>query len=191
MAQASRTPPRARRGFTLVEVALSVAVALIVIGGTVFMYQAVKDNASSAMARRKVNMGATLVVEYASANFGRFPTSVPGATGGEFSAMYKRKNPEEYNVSPWGGATADTVDGVVELAPISDGTGDPVTCPDKTDLLATDTSQSANVIYVSMSNANYVRLRQLSNPDAYLIKGFVLAIYDRFGQPWFHLVTNK
>lgn len=179
-----------RPGFTLVEVALTVAVGLIIMGGAIMGYGAVKDNASSAFARRKVNTGATVVVEYAAANFGRYPTSVAGATGGEFSATWVRKNPDEYNVSPWGGKTMDTVDGVLEIAPITSG-AEQAAAPDVTTLLATDQTQAANMIYANLTNTGFVRLKQLSNPDAYLVKGFVLSIHDRIGQPWFHLVTNK
>ena len=179
-----------RRGFTLVEVALTVAVGLIIMGGAIMGYGAVKDNASSAFARRKVNTGATVVVEYAAANFGRYPTSVAGATGGEFSSTWVRKNPQEYNVSPWGGMTSDTTDGVMEIAPITTG-ADAGTAPDETALLSTDQTQAANMIYANLTGPGFVKLRQLSNPDAYLVKGFVLSIHDRIGQPWFHLVTNK
>ncbi len=181
---------RRRSGFTLVEVALAVAVGLIILGGAITGYNAVKDNASSSMARRKVNIGTSAVVEYGAANFGRYPTSVAGAAGGEFSAMWVRKNPEEYNVSPWGGQTSDTTDGVLEIAPITTGT-DAASAPDETTLLATDGTQAANMIYANLTNTGYVRLKQLSNPDAYLVKGFVLSIHDRHGQPWFHLTTNK
>ena len=185
------TAQRARAGFTLVEVALAVAVGLIILAGAVTGYNAVKDNASSAFARRKVNIGAGVVMEYAAANFGRFPTSVSGATGGEFSSIWAKKLPDEYNVSPWGGQPSGATDGCIELDPISDGTPDPTTAPDKTALLTTDGAQAANVIYVSFPNASYAKVQQLSNPDATLIRGFCLSIYDRVGQPWFHLATNN
>jgi hypothetical protein len=143
------------------------------------------------MARRKVNIGSALVVEYAAANFGRFPTSVPGATGGEFSRVWASKNPEEYNVSPWGGRTMDTVDGCVEFAPITDAAGTPETAPDKTDIATTDQTQAANIMYVNVTNTGYAKVKQLSNPDAMIVRGFILGIYDRVGQPWFHVATNK
>lgn len=181
---------RSRAGFTLVEVALAVAVGLVILAGAVTGYNAVKDNAASAFARRKVNTGAAVVIEYSAANFGRFPASVAGSTGGEFSTMWQRKFPQEYNISPWGGTTSEA-DGAVEYAPISDGTADPATAPDKTSMLTTDQSMAANVIYVSFPNASYAKVTQLSNPDAQLIRGFCLSIYDRVGQPWFHVATNK
>lgn len=179
-----------RAGFTLVEVALTVAVGLIILGGAITGYQAVKDNAASAFARRKVNTGAAVAVEYSAANFGRFPTSVSGATGGEFSAMWVKKFPDEYNVNPWGGRTADETDGVVELEPFTDGTADPATAPDKTSALSTDQSQAANIVYVQVAGNTHVSVLQLSNPTAKLARGFIIAIYDRVGQPWFHVATN-
>ncbi len=182
---------RARAGFTLVEVAFTVAVGLIILGGAVTGYNAVKDTAASANARRKVDFAGATVVEYAAANFGRYPTSVPGASGGEFTAMWSRKRPEDYNVSPWGGTTGDIADGVVELAPFNDGTTDPATAPDKSAVLALDSSQAANIVYVHITGPTFVRLTPLSNPTATLNKGFVVSIYDRVGQPWFHVSTNK
>lgn len=183
--------PNARAGFTLVEVALTVAVGLIILGGAITSYNAVKDTAASANARRKVDMAGALVVEYAAANYGRFPTSVAGPTGGEFSAMWVRKRPDDFNVSPWGGLTADGADGVVELAPFIDGTADPATAPDKTATLTLDGTQTANLIYAHVTGATHIRINQLSNPTATLARGYVVSIYDRLGQPWFHMSTNK
>ena len=191
MASATPHNARARAGFTLVEVALTVAVGLIILGGAVMGYNAVKDSAASANARRKVDLAGATVVEYAAANFGRYPTSVPGATGGEYSAMWVRKRPEDFNASPWGGQTGDTADGVIELAPVTDGTTDPATAPDKSGLLLTDDTQAANIIYVQIVGATYARFKPLSSSDLSLSKGFVISIHDRLGQPWFHLSTNK
>ena len=82
------------------------------------------------------------------------------------------------------------VDGVVEFAPFANGTADPATAPDNSLTVAVDQSQAANIIYVSLIGNTNVKLKQLSNPDAYLVKGFCISIYDRVGQPWFHLATN-
>lgn len=179
-----------RAGFTLVEVALSVAVALIVLGGAITGYNAVKDTAASATARKRVDTAGAMVIEYSSMNFGRFPDSVAGATGGSFTAMWGRKFPDEYNKSPWGGSTSDT-DGAIEFTPFANAAGTAAAAPDNTSMFATDQTQAANMMYVSITGNGYVKLQQLANPDAYLCRGFVLGIYDRSGQPWFHLATNK
>src|SRR4051812_2125246 len=92
---------KARKGFTLVEVALAVAVGLIIIGGAVLGYNAVKDNASNSNARDRVLTAVSMVEEYASANGGRYPSA-----GTTFTTMWKSKRPDDYNSSPWGGTTA-------------------------------------------------------------------------------------
>ncbi|MDB5096148.1 MAG: hypothetical protein JWM80_569, partial [Cyanobacteria bacterium RYN_339] len=93
---------KTRKGFTLVEVALAVAVGLIIIGGAVLGYNAVKDNASNSNARDRVLTAVSMVEEYASANGGKYPT----AGANTFTTMWKTKRPDDYNSSPWGGATA-------------------------------------------------------------------------------------
>lgn len=185
----NRLVSKPRSGFTLVEVALAVAVGLLIIGGSVIMYNAVKDNAASANAREKVNKAATIVTEYAAANSGFYPVSAVG--GGQFTAIYKRRLPDEYAQSPWGGTTGDPGNGVSEMAPFTDGTADPTTAPNHAADLVQDSSKAANIIYVSVNNNRYVNLNQLSNPTATLAHGYAISIYDRTGQPWFHLVTGK
>lgn len=179
----------ARKGFTLVEVALAIAVGLIIIAGAVIMYNATKDMAASSNARERVNKANILVVEYASANNGNYP---PSATaGGQFSTMWKAKNPDDYNTSPWGGVTGDANTGVSELAPIANGTLDPASAPDHAADLAQDPTKAANLIYVQIQGNRFAKLQQFSNPTATTAKGYAVSIYDRTGTPWFHLVYGQ
>ncbi|MDB5097583.1 MAG: hypothetical protein JWM80_2004 [Cyanobacteria bacterium RYN_339] len=176
-------------GFTLVEVALAIAVGLIVIAGSVIMYNATKDMAASSTARERVNKANTLIVEYGAANSGNYPASI--AAGGQFTTMWKLKNPEEYNSSPWGGFTGDAATGVSEMAPISDGTLDPASAPNHAADLTTDPTKAANLIYVQIQGNRYSKLQQFSNPTAINAKGYAVSIYDRTGTPWFHLVYGQ
>jgi type II secretory pathway pseudopilin PulG len=176
-------------GFTLVEVALAIAVGLIIIAGSVIMYNATKDMAASSNARERVNKANTLIVEYASANNGLYPPSA--AAGGQFTTMWKLKNPDEYNSSPWGGTTGDVNSGVSEMNPITDGTLDPATAPNHAADLTVDGSKAANLIYVQIQNNRFAKLQQFSNPTAITAKGYAVSIYDRTGNPWFHLVYGQ
>lgn len=176
-------------GFTLVEVALAIAVGLIIIAGSVIMYNATKDMAASSNARERVNKANTLIAEYAAANAGNYPVS--NATGGQFTTMWKLKNPEEYNASPWGGYTADTASGVSEMAPITNGTLDPATAPNHATDLPVDGTKAANLIYVSIQGNRFAKLQQFSNPTAITAKGYAVSIYDRTGTPWFHMVYGQ
>lgn len=187
----NRTPrPRRRRGFTLVEVALAVAVGLIIIGGAVMGYNAVKDQASAATARKKVTTAAAVVTEYAAANFGRYPVSAAddadGASTGAFTAMWARALPDEYALSPWGGPTGDD-DGVTELAPFDNGEVEATDAPDVTGDLAQDGTRAGNMIYASVTGNRHVGIRQGYNPAVTVAKGYVISIYDRTGTPWFHM----
>lgn len=186
--------PSARAGFTLVEVALAVAVGLIVIGGAVMGYGALKDQAAAAEARKKVVTAGAMIQEYAAANSGRFPTSVEddadGTTTGSFTQMWVKKAPDEYNKNPWGGPTGDD-DGVTELAPFENGEMDPAAAPDVTDDYGIDTTRTGNLIYASIDGGKNVKIRQGYNPTSTNAKAFVLSIYDRTGAPWFHLSSNQ
>lgn len=187
-------PRRARAGFTLVEVALAVAVGLIIIGGAVMGYGALKDQAAAATARKKVVMAGALIQEYAAANSGRYPTSIEddadGDSDGSFTQMWVKRAPDEYNKNPWGGPTGDA-DGVTELAPFDSGTKDPTTAPDVTEDLEVDTTRVGNLIYASIDGGNNVKVRQGYNPNTTNAKAFVLSIYDRTGAPWFHLSSDR
>jgi prepilin-type N-terminal cleavage/methylation domain-containing protein len=176
------------RGFTLVEVALAIAVGLLIVAGSVIMYNATKDAAASASARERVNKANTLIAEFSGANGGNYPVS---GTNGPFTTMWKNKNPEEYNISPWGGMTGDSTTGVTEMSPITNGTLDPSAAPNHATDLTTDPSRAANLIYVQIQNNRFVKLQQYSNPTAIDAKGYAISIYDRTGTPWFHLVTGK
>jgi hypothetical protein len=178
----------------LVEVALAVAVGLIIIGGAVMGYGALKDQSAGAEGRRKVAMAGGMIQEYAAGNDGRFPTSVEddadGASTGSFTAMWVKKVPEDHNKNPWGGPTGDD-DGVTELAPFETGEQDPAAAPDETDALATDGTRAGNIIYASIDGGKNIKIQQSYNPNATIAKAYVISIYDRTGSPWFHMSSNN
>jgi prepilin-type N-terminal cleavage/methylation domain-containing protein len=180
---------KSQQGFTLVEVALAIAVGLIVIAGAVIGYNQTKDAAANSTARERVNQASAFVAEYSAANGGNYPVSVPGGAG-SFTTMWQRKEPDDYNSSPWGGQTGDPL-GVVEMSPITNGTLDPAVAPNHASDLVLDNSKAASLIYVSIQGNRFSNLQQFSNPTAVSAKGYAVSIYDRVGNPWFHLVTGK
>lgn len=186
----SFAPFKRRQGFTLVEVALAVAVGLIIIGGAVVGYGAVKDNASSANARKRVAVASGKIAEYASVNHGRYPTSVAdaadGTSAGSFSAMWVRAMPDEYMVSPWGGPLND-VNGVIELAPLTTGAAEASGAPDVSGTITQDGTRAGTMIYASIPNNRWVRVQAGYNPTADTMRGYLISIYDRTGTPWFHV----
>lgn len=174
-----------RPAFTLVEVALAIAVGLLIISGSVIMYNATRDAAASSAARERVNKASTFIAEYAGANNGQYPVSA--ASGGAFTTMWKQKQPDDYNSSPWGGSTGDPTTGVTEMNPITDGTQDPSAAPNHASDLTVDSSKAANLIYVSITGNRFAKLQQYSNPTSVTARGYAISIYDRTGNPWFHL----
>lgn len=150
--QKSKLARKGRKGFTLVEVALAVAVGLIIIGGAVLGYNAVKDNASNSNARNRVLSGVTMVEEYAAANGGRFPASAEDGTG-SFTKMWTTKRPDDKATSPWGGTTGDATDGVDENDPV---VATSLEASGATEIAVADLSTTANA--ANAANMNYVSL---------------------------------
>jgi len=151
--QKSKLVRKGRKGFTLVEVALAVAVGLIIIGGAVLGYNAVKDNASNSNARNRVLSGVTMVEEYAAANGGQFPDSANA--GGSFTQMWEKKRPDDKATSPWGGTTG-AEDGVDENDPVVAASLDASAAVAAADITVGDLSTVANA--ENAANMNYVSL---------------------------------
>lgn len=168
-----------RRGFTLLEVALVVVLALVVTAGVVVAYNGNKDQAAGALARKRIQMGQTVVEEFAAANH-----AYPVSGAGQFAATWARTHPDEAAVSPWGGAPG-SAQGAVEDAPFADGTADPATAPDKTASAAVDPTRHGNLHYVSVDGNRYVKVSTRYTGEAKTLHGYVVSIYDSAGNPWF------
>jgi type II secretory pathway pseudopilin PulG len=171
------------QGFTLVEVALAVAVGLIVIGGAVLGYNAVKDNAANANARERLLDAVTIVEEYASVNAGQYPI------GGrdDFTRMWKRKHPDDYNSSPWGGSTGAS-GGVNEGHPTVIGGADATTATTLGALAGVGSpgtgvpGQAADLSYVDASG--WVSVTAASVASNVTVKNYLIGIFDKNGMPW-------
>lgn len=185
---------KARKGFTLVEVALAVAVGLIIIGGAVLGYNAVKDNASNSNARDRVLTAVSMVEEYASANGGRYPV----AGGNTFITMWKSKRPDDYNSSPWGGTTAGA-DGADEATTAFAGSAAAPSVATVTAAVTgvgtvgtADTNKAADMIYMPISsNAPWASITAFSTASATAVKNYAVGIFDKNGQPWWDVKGGK
>ena len=181
---------RSRKGFTRVEVALAVAVGLIIIGGAVLGYNAVKDNASNSNARNRVLSAVTMIEEYSAANGGKYPASL--AAGGPFTTMWGAKRPDDKALSPWGGATG-AANGVTELTAMTfgDTTAQTTNTEDFTE--ATGIGQAANLLYVSDSGAGapFCGITATSTSSAFGVKNYAIGIYDKAGTPWWDVKGGK
>lgn len=184
---------KTRKGFTLVEVALAVAVGLIIIGGAVLGYNAVKDNASNSNARNRVLSALTMIEEYSAANAGQYPASLAAGTG-PFSTMWQAKRPDDKALSPWGGTTGGLT-GVSESAPVDFGstsTAVATTAAIDTAFVAAP-GLAAQMLYVTPSVAanKFGGVTATSTSSLVAAKNYVVGIADKAGAPWWDAKGGK
>lgn len=180
---------RSRKGFTLVEVALAVAVGLIVIGGAIVGFNAVRENAQNSAARGKVDAAVAIVENLAASNNQIYPAS-NDTTPSAVSTTWAKQRPD-FNANPWGGPTGDTTDGVTELAPGDFGSATSLTGPAAaaTVLVAADApptpANAGNVIYKTATTQQWGTVTDASIGQLKVVKGYVVSIYDKTGTPWY------
>jgi prepilin-type N-terminal cleavage/methylation domain-containing protein len=185
---------KARKGFTLVEVALAVAVGLIIIGGAVLGYNAVKDNAANSNARDRVLTAVSMVEEYASANSGKYPT----AGQNTFLTMWKAKRPDDYNSSPWGGLAAGS-NGVDEASSAFTGSSASPASATVTGAVTgigtagtADPTKASDMVYMQISTATpWASITAFSTSSAVAVKNYAVGIFDKNGQPWWDVKGGK
>ena len=195
---------KTRKGFTLVEVALAVAVGLIIIGGAVLGYNAVKDNASNSNARNRVLSAVTMIEEYSAANGGQYPVSAAAGTG-PFTTMWVAKRADDKAASPWGGASGGvTVNaantGVTEVAASNFGTDTAANAA----LAATAASllgytdgaavaTAATMQYASSTTAAtpWAKVVATSTSSDTTVKNYAVGIADKTGDPWWDVKGGK
>jgi prepilin-type N-terminal cleavage/methylation domain-containing protein len=185
---------RSRAGFTLVEVALAVAVGLIIIGGAVLGYNAVKDSAGNSNARDRLMTATAMVEEYAAANNGKYPT----AGTNTFTTMWKSKRPDDYTSSPWGGQSGGPT-GVDEATAAFAGASVSPTVASVTGAVTgigtigtADPTKSADMIYMQISPTSpWAGLKEFSTASLVAVKNYSTGIFDKNGQPWWFALGGK
>lgn len=192
-------PRTYRPGFTLVEVALAVAVGLIVIGGAVLGYNSVKDNVNNANARQRVMFAYAIVEEYASANGGRYPVSKQ--VNGTFQQLWAAKRPEDKANNPWGGPTGDPVDGAVEVDACDFSAGSREAAMSLTETMPTllgapldavSAANAGNLSYVSATSTEnpWACVREDSSKSIKAVKNFVVGICGKDGTPYWSIAPT-
>ncbi len=172
-------PAGDRRGFTLVEVALVTVLGLVIIAGTVIAYNANKAQAAGADARKRIQIGQTVIEEFAAANH-----DYPVSGANQFVTMWATSHADEAARSPWGGS-AGIAQGAVEDSPFTDGAGDAASAPDKTSAVAADGARHGCLHYTSVANSGYVKVDTRNTGETKTLRAYVLSIYDSSGTPWF------
>jgi prepilin-type N-terminal cleavage/methylation domain-containing protein len=94
---------RQKKGFTLIEVTLAIVIGIIMIAGATLIYNQAKTSAGNSRAQAKVVALQQLIEEFAAQNQGIYPASIS-----DVNALWKRKRPDDWNKSPWGGLTGTT-----------------------------------------------------------------------------------
>lgn len=188
--QKSNLIRKGRKGFTLVEVALAVAVGLIVIGGAIVGFNSVRENAQNSAARQKVDAAVAIVESVAASNNQMYPTSVLAAPGGIVTSTWVKQR-QDWNANPWGGPVGDTVDGVTELAPAAFGSAAQLAAPAAAATVLDAVSvpptpgNAGNLIYQSAAGTQWGTVNDASVGQLKVIKGYVVSIYDKTGTPWY------
>ena len=183
---------RVRRvGFTLVEVALAVAVGLIIVGGAVLTYQTLRHHASDLLAHDRLTVLQTCAEEYAAANAGVYPT----ASRGDLARMWSRQRPDDKNQNPWGGTTLNA-SGVIERGPATGGTSSSAAASfDTTAGFPIGTSvpaQRGMMMYVSATNAGPWIGATISETGTWTpVKGYAVATFDAEGMPYWDVKGGK
>lgn len=194
--QKSNLIRKGRKGFTLVEVALAVAVGLIVIGGAIVGFNSVRENAQNSAARQKVDAAVAIVESVAASNNQMYPTSTTadnGATPAVGTGIVTQtwiKQRQDWNANPWGGPVGDAGDGVTELAPAAFGSAAQLTTPGAVSVLTAVTApplpaNAGNLIYQSATGTQWGTVNDASVGTPKVVKGYVVSIYDKTGTPWY------
>ncbi len=160
-------------GFTLIEVTLAIVIGVVVIAGATVLYNQAKTSAGNSKAQSKVMALQQVVEEYAANNYGTYP---PVAS---VQSMWKRKRPDDYNISPWGGTigtAASASNGV--LAAAIDGAG--FATGIATDLVDED-KQSAMEYAHSTTNEKSV-IWDLITSNTKTVKGYAVWIRNEKGE---------
>ena len=182
--QKSKLARKGRKGFTLVEVALAVAVGLIIIGGAVLGYNAVKDNASNSNARNKVLAAVSVAEEFSSSNNGMYPSRV------QFPTIWGVKRTDDALISPWGGQVgfnAQATNGVtVTGADIVGAYADETAARAGADShgLTADPAAAGSIIYSPVTTTAagpWAAVTNNSTTTVVGVRGFVTGIYSKDG----------
>lgn len=111
-----------RRGFTLIEVTLSIVIGIILIAGATLLFNQAKIGAGNTRAKARVASLEALIEESAANAGGAYPTLASVQT------EWVSKHPDDYDVSPWGGpiaAAASVVNGIGSPAGLTGMTAGP------------------------------------------------------------------
>jgi prepilin-type N-terminal cleavage/methylation domain-containing protein len=205
--QKSNLIRKGRKGFTLVEVALAVAVGLIVIGGAIVGFNAVRENAFNSAARQKVDAAMVIVENIAAANNQIYPTSVANdaAAQSAFSRTWQTQRTTDFNANPWGGALVEA-DGVIEVPAISFGhttealaTAATVTAPATgtytpvTTAVPTDAGARAGTVSYNSAAPGGLWGKQtdISDGSVKVIKGYTVSMFDKLGNAYWYIRSGK
>jgi prepilin-type N-terminal cleavage/methylation domain-containing protein len=182
---------RSRKGFTLVEVALAVAVGLIVIGGAIVGFNSVRENAQNSGARERIDAAVALIENMAAANNQLYPTSNAASHSG-FGATWKAQRPD-YNTNPWGGRNANAAgDGVTEWTAASFGGMTQAAPGLLTAVAATATDGAGNLIYRSATAAGpWGHVTDASDNADKVVRSYFVSLYDKAGTPFWYVKGGR
>lgn len=188
---------RKSRGFTLIEVALAIVIGVVLITGAVLIYNQAKNAAGNSRAQAKVASLQALVEDFLAQSNGDTPEVAT------LRALWRRKRPDDYNKSPWGGqlspleqngtATEGVIDGndaQVDgsrlashiLSASSGGKGGTIREPGWTGVL---------LYYRFYPDASDYFIWDETRQQVVRVKYYAVATSNALGERWFYVMSGK
>lgn len=165
-----RSQKRNQSGFTLIEVALAIAIGIIIIIGVTLGYRAVKDAEAERSARDKLGSLKAMIEQNMAANNG-----VPPAPN-TVRSLWATRRSQDYANSPWGGQA--------QPAAISGITVDP---PANVGASTANVINSGGIGYATFSGISD-GIFDHATQGVVNFKDYAIFYYDRNGLgPWFSI----
>lgn len=153
------------QGFTLIEVALSIALGILIVIAAAIGYNAVRQGAAEREARNRLNAMKAVIEQFAAANRG----NVPAVT--QLQQMWSARRPEDASMSPWGGiALAGT--------PTSAG----ITAKTFTNTSAVDIPSGGAIGYVSFTVTGATGIYDMGADLTVSRRNYAIFYHDKSGQ---------
>jgi prepilin-type N-terminal cleavage/methylation domain-containing protein len=188
---------RSKRGFTLIEVTLAIVIGVIMIAGAVLIYGQAKASAGNSRAQAKVASLQALVEDYVAHTSGDTPAIE------NLRQLWKRKRPDDYMKSPWGGqlGPADqdgtATDGIVDgnsLSPdkeaIGQGRSHIIAGSGDVKTIAT-VGWTGPLIYYQLPNAELYLVWDEVRQKIVQHKYFAVSTANVKGERWFYVTGGQ
>lgn len=164
-----RRPLNKQKGFTLIEVALAIALGIIIVIAAILGYNSVRTAQAEREARNRLGALKGIIEQYSAANNG----AVPALT--QLRTLWSDRRKEDFMYSPWGGVAG----GAVADAGITAGVSQQVTPGNVTSTL------QGRIGYVSSPGISFTNYDKAVDTTV-THRNYEIYYHDKGGTgPWF------